>query len=30
LAARHVVELGKLFKGLELKLYRGNSEEVLA
>ncbi|MGC1347251.1 MAG: LysR family transcriptional regulator, partial [Methyloceanibacter sp.] len=26
----HVVELGKLFKGLELKLYRGNSEEVLA
>ena len=26
----HVVELGKLFKGLELKLYRGNSAEVLA
>ncbi len=26
----HVVELGKLFKGLELKLYRGNSEEVLS
>ena len=26
----HVVELGKLFKGLELKLYRGNSTEVLA
>src|SRR5262249_24154874 len=25
----HVVELGKLFKGLELKLYRGNSAEVL-
>jgi DNA-binding transcriptional LysR family regulator len=26
----HVVELGKLFKGLELKLYRGDSAEVLA
>ena len=25
----HVVELGKLFKGLELKLFRGNSAEVL-
>ena len=25
----HVVELGKLFNGLELKLYRGNGAEVL-
>jgi DNA-binding transcriptional LysR family regulator len=26
----HVVELGKLFSGLELKLYRGSAAEVLA
>ena len=25
----HVVELGKLFNGLELKLYRGNANDVL-
>jgi DNA-binding transcriptional LysR family regulator len=26
----HVIELGKLFSGLELKLYRGTSAEILA
>jgi DNA-binding transcriptional LysR family regulator len=30
LVTPHVVELGKLFQGLELKILRGNSEEVLA
>jgi len=29
LVTPHVVELGKLFNGLELKLYRGSSPEVL-
>jgi DNA-binding transcriptional LysR family regulator len=29
LVTPHVVELGKLFQGLELKILRGNSEEVL-
>jgi DNA-binding transcriptional LysR family regulator len=29
LVTPHVVELGKLFNGLELKLYRGSSAEVL-
>jgi DNA-binding transcriptional LysR family regulator len=30
LVTPHVVELGKLFQGLELKILRGNGEEVLA
>ncbi|MGB2932617.1 MAG: LysR family transcriptional regulator [Methyloceanibacter sp.] len=29
LVTPHIVELGKLFNGLELKLYRGTGEEVL-
>jgi DNA-binding transcriptional LysR family regulator len=30
LVMSHVIELGKLFSGLELKLYRGTSAEILA